>query len=277
MAWKHFMHSHEFVTSGRAELSTHIVGQGRPVVFLHASVSDHRMWWDQLDSVGENGMAVAYDRRGYGETRSETESYSPVADLMAVLEHVSGDQSAILVGCSQGGKIAIDAALQHPSRIAGLVLIAPSISGSKEPVYTPEIHHLISLQRNAEKAGDFDLAHAIKARLWLDGPLATEGRVQGQARELFSEMNRAAEQAGAVGENLDVASAFDRLAEIHAPTLVMWGDLDFPHIQERSRWIAQTIPNGKTCEIAGAAHLPSLEQPRTVTARLVIFLKDTFR
>jgi len=79
------MYSKGFVHSGRARLATQIVGEGLPVVFLHASICDHRMWQKQLDVVGAGNMAVSYDRRGYGETQCEAETHSPVADLMAVI------------------------------------------------------------------------------------------------------------------------------------------------------------------------------------------------
>ncbi len=36
---------------------------------------------------------------------------SAVADLMAVIDSVAGGAPAVLVGCSQGGRIALDAAL----------------------------------------------------------------------------------------------------------------------------------------------------------------------
>ena len=57
---------------GGATLSGLEQGEGLPVVFLHAGVCDKRMWLDQMDAVAARGWhAIAYDRRGYGETTSE--------------------------------------------------------------------------------------------------------------------------------------------------------------------------------------------------------------
>lgn len=144
-----------------------------------------------MEATGATAMAVAYDRRGYRETRSEPEDFSAVTDLMAVIDGVAGHRPAVLVGCSLGGKIAIDAALRHPSRVAGLILIAPNVEGAPEPVYPAEIRAMLEKQKAAEDAGDRDQLNAIKARLWLDGPLAPEGRVVGPARQLFLDMNDA--------------------------------------------------------------------------------------
>ena len=103
------------VVSGRAMLAAEVVGRGTPVVFLHAGACDRRMWRAQLDGVGVGSKAIAYDRRGCGETRAEKEDFSAVADLMAVMGAMADGATAILVGCSEGGRIVLDAALRHPS------------------------------------------------------------------------------------------------------------------------------------------------------------------
>ena len=82
------MISNHRIASGRAALAAEVVGRGDPVVFLHANVADSRMWRAQLDSVGATNKAIAYDRRGFGETRAEREDFSAIADLMAVLDAV---------------------------------------------------------------------------------------------------------------------------------------------------------------------------------------------
>ncbi len=216
--------------------------------------------------------AIAYDRRGRGETRAEREDFSAVADLMAVIDATADGAPVILVGCSEGGRIALDAALRHPLRIRALILIAPSVTGAPEAVYPPEIKDTLALLKEAEQDGDPDRVSAIKARLWLDGPLAPEGRVTGEARRLFLDMHALALRSPPTGGNLDVAPAFGRLGEISAPTLVIWGDLEFSHIQERCRHVAATVLSGSGHELAGAAHLPSLERPADITGLIAEFI-----
>ena len=267
------MHPKHQVTSGRATLTTYVTGQGRPVVFLHANVCDSRMWHDQIDAVGIDNKAIAYDRRGFGKTHADPEEFSSVADLMAVIDAVADGQPAILVGCSQGGKIALDAALQHPTRVRGLVLVAPSVGGAPEPVYPPEIKEILACQKAAEDAGDLDQVNVIKARLWLDGPLAPEGRVTGLARQLFLDMNGIALRSHSMGMNLDTAPVFGRLHELRVPSLVIWGSFDFPHIQDRCRHIAAKVPGASAHEVVGAAHVPSLEQPAVITSLVTSITK----
>ncbi len=83
------------------------------------------------DLHGRGAEVVAYDRRGFGETPGSESPFDHVDDLLAVLEAAT-DAPAWLVGNSQGGLIALDLALHSPERVAGLVLLAPAISGAPE-------------------------------------------------------------------------------------------------------------------------------------------------
>ena len=69
-----------------------------------------------------------------------------------------------------------------------------------------------------------------------------------------------------------MAPAYPRLDEISAPALVLWGELEFPHIQARSRHIATVMPNGSGQALAGTAHLPSLDRPAEIAALVAAFI-----
>jgi len=103
------------------------------------------------------------------------------------------------------------------------------------------------------------------------------GRVKGPARELFAAMNRIALAAPAIGRGLPPAPAWDRLDRIAAPVRILCGDLDVPHIQARCRQLAAALPDARLEILPGVAHLPSLEQPDLLTARLLNLLADCRR
>jgi pimeloyl-ACP methyl ester carboxylesterase len=113
-----------WVRSGSAELPVDRAGTGDPALLLHAGVADRRAWLATLDAPPEGWELVAYDRRGHGDARWAAEPHDPVDDLLAVLDHV-GVRSAVLVGSSRGGRVAIDAALAHPDRVRALALVLP--------------------------------------------------------------------------------------------------------------------------------------------------------
>ncbi len=246
------------IKSGNAVLAAEIAGVGAPVIFLHAAVADRRMWRDTAAQIAATHRAIAYDRRGFGETTAPVEDHSAVDDLRCVLD--AQTEKAVLVGCSQGGRIVIDAALRFPERVRAIVLIAPSVTGGPDPVYPLEIAPLMAIQPAPIE---------LKARLWLDGALSAENRVTGAARATFVAMNEAIRPAG---KDIDVAPNYDRLAEIAVPALVLCGDLDFPHIQARCRHLAATIPRANLQMLPGLGHLPSLEAPDAVAGPLAEFL-----
>ena len=106
----------------------HLTADGPRVVLLHAGVADRRAWRDVAPELHAMGADVlAYDRRGFGETPASAEPFRHVDDLLGLL-----DGPAWLVGNSMGGAIALDAALLAPDAVAGLVLIAPAVSGAPE-------------------------------------------------------------------------------------------------------------------------------------------------
>ena len=177
------------IPSGAWSLAATLSGEHPRLVFLHPGVADRRCWCDVMSALVPDFPAVAYDRRGFGETPAADAPFVDVDDLRAVLDAcVAGP--AVLVGNSQGGRIAIDFALAHPERVDRLVLIAPAVSGAPEPDWVAEIgQSLVDLIEAAEAAVDLDEVNRLEALIWLDGPAGPEGRVGGTMRDLFLAMN----------------------------------------------------------------------------------------
>lgn len=249
------------IAAGNSRLAAERRGLGPCVLLLHAGVADRRMWASVMQSLSAGYRCIAYDRRGFGETVAADETFRNIDDLETVIDHFGGGPCH-LIGCSQGGRIAIDFALARPEKVLSLVLVATALSGAPAPTQFPiAVQRLLDDLEQAEAAGDIDCVNAIEAHLWLDGPQQAEGRVRGAIRQFFLDMNgRALRHAPLTGEQAP-APAVGRLSEIVHPALVIWGDLDFPHVQQVSRLVAGTIPGARTCEMTGCAHLPNLEQP----------------
>src|SRR5882762_9825845 len=104
-------------------------GAGYPVVFLHAGVADSRMWEPQAEGLGSYFDVIAPDGRGYGRSELPATSWSPIADVLALMNALQIREAPHLVGSSIGGGLAIDFALEHPDRVSKLVLVGPGISG----------------------------------------------------------------------------------------------------------------------------------------------------
>jgi pimeloyl-ACP methyl ester carboxylesterase len=251
-----------FATSGRARLAYEITGVegGADVLLIHAGVNDRRSWRHVVERLSPRHRCVAYDMRGFGETVYEREvGWSPVTDALAVLD-AAGLERPVVIACSMGGQTAIDLALAHPDRVAGLGLIGTAVHGAPYPDLeegpTADLNARIE---SADARGDIGEVGRLEAWMWLDGPSAEEGRVGGAARELFLDMNGRALRAEDPGEQAEIPAAWPRLGEITAPTLVMIGRLDAEDVQVIDEQAAGIIPGARLRFLDGVAHVPHLE------------------
>ena len=266
------MHTESFeIVVGGARLAGLRMGEGLPVIFLHAGVCDLRMWESQMAAVAEDGwQAIAYDRRGYGQTTSQDVAFSHVDDLEAVLR-AHDIHAAVFVGCSLGGGLALDFALRHPGRVMGLALIGTSVTGA--PWTATEVEQMIeAAEEDAWERGDMDMVNRVQAHEWLDGPRAASGRVGGAARALFLDMNARALGLPRLTQEEEPPKAWRRVNEVNAPTLLLVGDEDFTALIERHDHLSEEMPNAFAAMLEGVAHIPSLERPDLVNSMLLEFL-----
>ena len=262
---------HRLITSGQATLAVTEAGQGTTIVFLHAGITDQRSWAAQQQTLQAHYHTVTYDRRGYGETTTVPEAYSEMGDLLTVLDAIGAEQ-AILVGNSKGGRLALDFTVTYPHRVSALVLVNPAVSGAPQWQLNREIAPLEAVEEQLLVRQDLDGLNQLEARIWLDGALSEEGRVQGDVRTLFLEMNKPILSAKDVGDDMDQVEAYSHLQDLQQPSLVIIGDLDFPDFQSLSGYVAHVLPEGEFRVLAGTAHLSALEQPERFNAVLQDFL-----
>jgi pimeloyl-ACP methyl ester carboxylesterase len=244
---------------------TRWAGESPVVVLLHAGVCDRRSWDDIGDRLSPAHAVIAYDRRGFGETEPSPRDFTHVDDLIAVLD--AADVGPVwLVGSSAGGRVAIDTALLAPTRVAGLVLFAPAVSGAPQPArYDAATERLGDLIDAAMAAGDLDEANRLETWIWLDGPASPEGRVSGPARDLALAMNAVVlRKAASEGAGASSTDAWNQLGKINVPVTVSWGDLDVPFLADRSEQLPARLSAGHGRPLPGTAHLPYLERPDLV-------------
>jgi pimeloyl-ACP methyl ester carboxylesterase len=244
-------------------------GIGPPVIFLHAGIADMRMWDTQVGPFATRFDVIRLDQRGFGESELPPKPWSPVADLLSLMDQLALD-TADLVGCSMGGALAIDFALAHPDRVSKLVLVGSAIGGF---TFRPEHAHLFAEAASARKAGDMTALNEAMLYLFLDGPARPRGYVAEPLRELFLDMNGRALRA-----DFDKAPpeqdalAVRKLHEIAAPTLVVVGDKDVPTVLEAADLLMNSIPDVRKAVIEDAAHLPNLEHPDEFNRLVLDFL-----
>ncbi len=261
-----------FVDVPGGRLWAQVAGEGPAVVLVHAGIADLRMWDLQWDALAARHRVVRYDCRGYGRSESEAVEFSNRADLVAVMDAAGVDQ-ATLVGCSRGGAIVVDTALEYPNRVAGLVSVCGGLGGI-EMEDTPEEVALYEREEALTEAKDWERLADLDVQLWVDGVGQPEGRAPAAVRDLVRRMSfETYVQEKPDGEpiRLDPPAA-GRLDEIRVPTLVVIGELDTLSTRLTAELLAADIAGAHRVAVPGVAHLPSLERPAWFTETLLAFL-----
>lgn len=126
-----FAPSGRFIETRAGRLHLDERGSGPPVLFLHGASGNARIWEPALgERLDRLGRVLVVDRPGHGfsERRAGRAAarLSHQAAAMADLLDALGAERAVVVAHSWAGALACRMALDHPDRVAGLVLIAPA-------------------------------------------------------------------------------------------------------------------------------------------------------
>ena len=104
-------------------------GQGPTMVLVHGLGGSHVNWLAAGPLLARSARVLAIDLAGFGHTPPAGRSTRLRANQRLVgrfVEDVAG-APALLVGNSMGGTISLLEACEHPERVAGLVLVDPSL------------------------------------------------------------------------------------------------------------------------------------------------------
>jgi pimeloyl-ACP methyl ester carboxylesterase len=256
-------------------------GAGTPLVCVHAGVANLRQWDPHVAAWSERYHVVRYDTRGYGKTQSEPVEFTNRADLAAVLDHL-GASAAHLLGCSRGGQISLDFAVENPERVLSYTSVAGGV-GNYEADIPKELEAAIiafdeSTQKLAE-AKEWGQVADLETAYWFDGPGQPADRADPGTRAMVREWiysNYAAEIEGGSPQPLE-PSADTKLDRLTMPVLAVAGDRDEAWAMASMKHLAQAVPNGRLEVFENAAHLLNLEYPERFTKLILDFLAEADR
>ena len=225
-----------------------VSGEGLPFILLHGNAASGR-WFTWLD-VPDGYSAIAPDLPGFGGSwRCGEYDIGQYADSVIGLMDAIRVDSAVVLGHSLGGAVAIELVDRWPGRFSGLIL-ANSIPFTNARV-TEEY-----LQRASKYATDDAL---LRSSLQAMAPTLT-GR---DKMEMMFEEARKMDPRGFT-ENPLALSRLDqsgKLAGFGGPVLYLASELDLIIPASFMRYYSSVTPLARYEEIKGAGHAPMLEDP----------------
>lgn len=249
---------------GAIEMAYQEAGGGpHPFVLVHGFTGSSDDFIDVLPNLAERGHTVLVDQRGHGDSTNPGDGYAfdqLVTDLAGFLD-ARGIERCDLLGHSMGGMVALRFALEHPDRLASLVLMDTS-PGPIE-VMPKEIRRGVADLGRAqgmgavyrlmrENMGATSLPEAMQRRIEADGERyweRIEAKLERMDPECFDHLGNA------LGDHVPVTT---RLGAIGVPTTVIVGAEDQPFL-EPSEAMAMGVPDAVLVVVPDAAHSPQME------------------
>tara|TARA_R110002020_G_scaffold32448_2_gene99820 strand:+ start:1640 stop:2434 length:795 start_codon:yes stop_codon:yes gene_type:complete len=237
------------------------------LVFANSLGTDLRIWDAVTAQLAGRYRMLAYDKRGHGLSDAPSGDYSlpdHVADLTGLLDHL-GIGDVAICGVSIGGLIAQGMALQQPERISRLILCDTASRFGDAALWNSRIAAIA-------QGGMGAIADGVMERWFSPDFMMQQPDALAGWRNLFLRSDAAGYASTcATLRDADLTAELGRIA---CPTLVLAGSADKSTPVELVRSLATAIPGARFAIIAGAGHIPSIEQPDTLAGLIADFLKE---
>jgi pimeloyl-ACP methyl ester carboxylesterase len=225
-------------------------GPGPPLIMVVGAFNTRATTGPLAAALQERFMTLNYDRRGRGDS-GDTPPYSverEIEDLDALIAEAGG--SAAVFGYSSGANLALKAAADG-SAITKLALYEPPLlideSYPRPPADLPDqLAELIA----AGRRGDAVELYQTKA-VGIPEDVVARLRHAPFRPALEAIAHTLAYDATIIGER---TLPPELIASIETPTLVIEGEKSPPVMRNAARAVADALPNGRLCTLAGQTH-----------------------
>ncbi len=257
----------------------HYPGVGAPLVLMHG-FPDNLHLYDRMVPHLAPRRVVTFDFLGSGAS-NKPPAYPHTAanqslQVDAVIEKLELDE-VVLVAHDASGPPAIDWALAHPERTAGLVLLNTYYDWTRSVRHPPAIAlYSTPIVRNLAR-GLMRRFEALDRRLyfWQVGRfIRDQGTREALAPQLYSEFRAArpafwALNADLLGTVLSRRKMTARMRAFERPVRIIFGDADRYLNKSVARRFHELFPNSDLFLLPGARHYVQVDEPERVAELIV--------
>ncbi len=268
--------------TGRARLATLVAGDpgAPPVVLLHGLGATKSSWLTVVPALARRHRVLVVDLPGFGGSSKPLGRYDAafLAGHVDALLDVTGYGRVLLGGNSMGGRVAIEVALRHPERVAGVACLCPAAAFTRRPVLPvvrllrPELGILAArLPRRTLISGLRDL-FADPRRVddtWFEAAVDDflDTWRSPRARIAFC----AAARQIYLDEPQGDAGFWARLAELAPPTLCVYGARDVLITARFADKVSRCLPTAEVHVWDDCGHVPQIEHPERTQELMLDF------
>ncbi len=252
-------------------------GRGVPVVLVHSSASDYRIWMSQIRPLAAKYRVIAYSRRYHTPNpwRGDGSDYSAALhaeDLAALLQSLNLGP-AHLVGHSAGGTIALLVARDHPQLVRSVVVMEPGLPGllsaEEAASYGAVRREAFGAVRAAYTAGDEEGAVKMFGD-WILRP-RTWAQVSPPMKTMFRE-NAKSVMAQLTSTAPPLSFTCEDAKKVRAPLLLLEGESTHHDLVAPSRALRACLPAAEAAAIPRATHNMQLDNPHAFNRAVLEFL-----
>ncbi|MBN2043948.1 MAG: alpha/beta fold hydrolase [Anaerolineales bacterium] len=257
-------------------LNYQIAGEGTPVVLISGLGYPMWQWHKMVPLLADECLVIALDNRGVGESEKPEGPYSAqllAADVVGLLE-VLGIDKAVIAGHSMGGFIAQAIALDYPERVDKLILCSTNFGGPNHVPVTAEAWAVLSDTASdpitrfknglrVSTAPGWAESNPEMVQEWVDWRVANPIDIQGYQSQLAIGLGLVSGEACFEG----------RLAEVAAPTLILFGADDKVVPPANADLLQSKIPDSVSVILPDAGHFFPIEVPEIASKHILDFVR----
>ena len=246
------------------------IGKGEPVIFVHGTLDDYRLWYMQMDTFAKNHRAIAYSRRyAYpnNQTSNDSADYTPAIHAKDLAEFIRSLNigPVHLVGHSYGAYTALLTTMEHPELVKTVMLgeapvipLLQNVPGG-DTIMSNFISASISPAAEAFRSGNNEKGVSV----FIGGVTGDTGfysKMPAEARNMV--MSNVLELRGiSLSKNVFPPVSCDDLKKIKTPVLIMTGEKTLRLFSAINEELNKCLPNKETIILPNATHGLEMENP----------------